>query len=106
MAKQLGRSLLLKIGDGASPDVYTAFAGLNSKSLTVNNSAIDVTTPDATTPGGALWAESLNGLKAVAFSWMKPHKRAVSTRPRWLRTQSRIFRSWFRPLGLILAVSG
>jgi|TARA_R110000822_G_C15240174_1_gene486276 TP901-1 family phage major tail protein len=68
MAKQLGRSLLLKIGDGASPDVYTAFAGLNSKSLTVNNSAIDVTTPDATTPGGALWAESLNGLKAVSVS--------------------------------------
>tara|TARA_R110000744_G_scaffold90512_1_gene175719 strand:+ start:8877 stop:9305 length:429 start_codon:yes stop_codon:yes gene_type:complete len=68
MAKQLGRSLLLKISDGASPDVYTAFAGLNSKSLTINNSSIDVTTPDATTPGGALWAESLDGLKAVSVS--------------------------------------
>lgn len=68
MAKQLGRSLLLKIGDGAGSEAFTAFAGMNSKTLTVNNSAIDVTTPDATTPGGALWAQSLNGLKAVSLS--------------------------------------
>ena len=68
MAKQLGRSLLLKIGDAADPEVFTAFAGMNSKTLTINNSAIDVTTPDSTTPGGVLWTESLNGLKAVSLS--------------------------------------
>jgi TP901-1 family phage major tail protein len=68
MAKQLGRALLLKIGDGAGGEAFTAFAGMNSKTLTINNSAIDVTTPDATTPGGVLWAQSLNGLKAVSLS--------------------------------------
>jgi len=68
MAKQLGRALLLKIGDGAGSEAFTAFAGMNSKTLTINNSAIDVTTPDATTPGGVLWAQSLNGLKAVSLS--------------------------------------
>lgn len=68
MAKQLGRSLLLKIGDGAGVEAFTAFAGMNSKSLTLNNTGIDVTTPDATTPGGALWAQSLNGLKSVSLS--------------------------------------
>ena len=68
MAKQLGRSLLLKIGDGAGGEAFTAFAGMNSKTLTINNSAIDVTTPDAATPGGVLWAQSLNGLKAVSLS--------------------------------------
>jgi TP901-1 family phage major tail protein len=68
MAKQLGRSLLLKIGDGAESEAFTAFAGMNSKSLTINNTGIDVTTPDATTPGGALWAQSLNGLKSVSLS--------------------------------------
>jgi TP901-1 family phage major tail protein len=68
MAKQLGRSLLLKIGDGAGSEAFTAFAGMNSKSLTINNTAIDVTTPDASTPGGALWAQSLNGLKSVSLS--------------------------------------
>jgi len=68
MAKQLGRSLLIKIGDGAGSEAFTAIAGLNSKSITINNSAIDVTTPDATTPGGALWASSLNGLKSMSIS--------------------------------------
>jgi len=68
MAKQLGRSFLLKVGDAASPEVFTAVAGPNTKSITINNSAIDVTTPDSTTPGGALWSQSLNGLKAVSVS--------------------------------------
>ena len=68
MAKQLGRAMVLKIGDGASPETFTFMAGINSKTLTINNSAIDVTTPDATTPGGALWAQSLNGLKSVSIS--------------------------------------
>ena len=68
MAKQLGRSLLIKIGDGAGSEAFTTIAGLNSKSITINNSSIDVTTPDATTPGGALWASNLNGLKSVSIS--------------------------------------
>lgn len=68
MAKQLGRSFLLKVGDGQASETFTAVAGLNSKSITINNSAIDVTTPDSTTPGGALWSQSLNGLKAVSVS--------------------------------------
>lgn len=68
MAKQLGRAFLLKIGDGGGSEVFTTLAGINSKSLTINNSAIDVTTPDATTPGGALFAASLNGLKSFSAS--------------------------------------
>jgi len=68
MAKQLGRSFLLQVGDGASSEEFTTVAGINSKSITINNSAIDVTTPDATTPGGVLFASSLNGLKSVSVS--------------------------------------
>jgi len=68
MAKQLGRSLLLKIGDGAGSEVFSTLAGINSKTLTINNSAIDVTTPDASTPGGVLFASSMNGLKSVGVS--------------------------------------
>ena len=68
MAKQLGRSFLLKIGDGEASETFSSLAGLNSKSLTINNSAIDVTTPDASSPGGALFAQSLNGLKSVSVS--------------------------------------
>lgn len=68
MAKQLGRSMLLKIGDGAGSETFTALAGINSKTLTINNSAIDVTTPDASSPSGALFAASLGGLKSVSLS--------------------------------------
>ena len=68
MAKQLGRAFLLKIGDGSGSEVFSALAGINSKTLTINNSAIDVTTPDASSPSGALWSASLNGLKQVALS--------------------------------------
>jgi TP901-1 family phage major tail protein len=68
MAKQLGRSFLVKIGDGAGSETFTTLAGINSKSITINNSSIDVTTPDASTPGGVLFAESLNGLKSVSLT--------------------------------------
>ena len=68
MAKQLGRSFLLKVGDGEASEVFTALAGINSKSITINNSSIDVTTPDASSPGGVLFAQSLNGLKSMSVS--------------------------------------
>lgn len=67
MAKQLGRAMLLKIRNVGDTD-YISLAGLNSKSLTINNNPIDVTTPDATTPGGALWTELLDGAKNVSVS--------------------------------------
>lgn len=68
MAKQLGRALLVKIGDGAGSETFANLCGLNSKSLTINNSSIDVTTPDCTTPEGALWTATLAGLKNVSVS--------------------------------------
>jgi len=66
MAKQLGRALLVKIDDGAG--TKNNLCGLNSKSLTLNNSSIDVTTPDCASPEGALWTETLAGLKNVSVS--------------------------------------
>lgn len=68
MAKQLGRALLVKIGDGETVEVFSNLCGLNSKTLTINNSSIDVTTPDCTLPEGALWTETLAGLKNVSAS--------------------------------------
>lgn len=68
MAKQLGRTLLVKIGDGETSETFANLCGLNSKSLTINNNAIDVTTPDCDTPGGVLWTETLSGVKNVSVS--------------------------------------
>lgn len=68
MAKQKGRLMLVKIGDGASTEVFANLCGLKSKTLTVNNSEIDVTTADCTDPGGVLWTEVLSGAKRVEVS--------------------------------------
>jgi TP901-1 family phage major tail protein len=68
MAKQLGRALLVKIGDGAGTEAFANLCGLNSKTMTINNSLIDVTTPDCTTPAGIMWTESLNGVKNLTIS--------------------------------------
>jgi TP901-1 family phage major tail protein len=68
MAKQKGRSLLVKIGDGGGTEVFATLCGLTAKSLTINNEEIDVTTPDCTTPGGAMWTEVLDGVKRISVS--------------------------------------
>lgn len=68
MAKQKGRLLLIKIGDGADPETFTTLGGLQSKSLTVNNNNFDVTTAGATSPGGQLWSEVMTGARSIDFS--------------------------------------
>lgn len=66
MAKSKGRAFLLQISDGALG--FQGFAGLTGKSLKINNERIDVTTPDATTPQGEHWRETLDGVKSVSLS--------------------------------------
>lgn len=81
MAKQLGRAMLVKIGDGAGSETFATLCGLTSKTLTINNERIDVTAPDCTTPEGALWLESLGGIKSVTVSGAAVFKdRAEETR--------------------------
>jgi TP901-1 family phage major tail protein len=66
MAKQKARAFLIKISDGAA--AFTAFAGLTGKSLKINSERIDATTPDATSPEGAYWTETLDDVKSVSVS--------------------------------------
>jgi len=68
MAKQKGRLMLIKIGDGAETEAFTTLCGLRSKTLTINNSEIDVTTANCDAPGGPLWTEVLDGAKRVSVS--------------------------------------
>jgi TP901-1 family phage major tail protein len=68
MAKQLGRDMLVKIGDGEASEAFATLCGLTSKGLTINNAPIDVTTPDCTTPGGVLWRETLTGVKSLSIT--------------------------------------
>lgn len=68
MTKQLGRTVLVRIGDGEASETFAVLCGLNSKTFSINNSEIDVTTADCTTPGGALWTEVLAGVKRLNVS--------------------------------------
>lgn len=68
MAKQLGRALLVKIGDGGGTEVFTTLCGLTTKNIAINNEEIDVTAPDCTTPEGVMWAEVLGGVKRISVS--------------------------------------
>jgi len=66
MTVQSGRDILIRIGDGGDPPVFTAAAGLRLKTISLNARLIDVTHADSV--GG--WRELLDGagLKTCAVS--------------------------------------
>ncbi len=66
MAAQKGSELLIKVGDGASPEVFTTIAGLQTKSLAINAEQVDVTTADDTSKFRQLLAGA--GIKSVEVS--------------------------------------
>lgn len=47
MAKQKGRLLRIKIGDGGDPESFTAIAGAREDSLSGENGEIDITNKDS-----------------------------------------------------------
>jgi len=65
MAAQKGRLLLIGLGDGASVESFTNVAGLRSKTLTINNESVDITTSDDA-PWRALLGDT--GLRTVSLS--------------------------------------
>jgi TP901-1 family phage major tail protein len=56
MAAEKGSAFLLKIGDGASPPVFSTVAGMRTTQMSVNGEAVNVTSKDS---GG--WRELLSG---------------------------------------------
>ena len=55
MAAQKGRSLLMKIGDGASPEAFTTIGGMRSTSIAINDEMVDVTNKDSGTNTSTRW---------------------------------------------------
>ncbi|WP_234836899.1 phage tail tube protein [Sinorhizobium meliloti] len=50
--QQLGRSLLIKIGDGNTPEVFSNLCGLKTRSFNMSANEVDTTIPSCTNPGG------------------------------------------------------
>lgn len=65
MAKQKGRTFLLKIKEGTA---FVPFGGMTSKSMSINGERIDATTPDPDTPAGKMWRETLDSTRSVSAS--------------------------------------
>lgn len=57
MTAQAGRDMLIKLGNGASPESFTNVAGLRAKALSLNARTIDATHADS--PGQ--WRELIAG---------------------------------------------
>ncbi len=65
MTAQRGKDLLIKIGDGGSPETYTTVAGLKATGLAFNATTIDITNADSTD----MWRELLNaGVKSATVT--------------------------------------
>lgn len=57
MAAQAGKDMLLKIGDGGSPQVFVTVAGLRARTISLNARTIDATDGDS----AGRWRELLAG---------------------------------------------
>ncbi|HEY1632981.1 MAG TPA: phage major tail protein, TP901-1 family [Rhizomicrobium sp.] len=57
MSAQKGKDLLIKIGDGGSPESFTTVAGLRAAALAFNAQSVDVTNADSANQ----WRELLDG---------------------------------------------
>ena len=76
MSAQKGKDLLVKLGDGASPEVFTTVAGLRATTLAFNAQTLDVTNADSADQ----WRELLagGGVKSATFSGSGVFKDAAS----------------------------
>lgn len=76
MAAQAGRDMLLKIGDGGSPEAFTTVAGLRARTIALNARPVDATDADS----AGRWRELLAGagVRSAAVSGQGVFRDAAS----------------------------
>ena len=76
MSAQRGKDLLIKIGDGGSPETFTTVAGLRATTLAFNAQIVDVTNNDSVN----MWRELLanSGVVSATISGSGVFKDAAS----------------------------
>ncbi|HVZ70432.1 MAG TPA: phage major tail protein, TP901-1 family [Rhizomicrobium sp.] len=75
MSAQKGKDLLIKIGDGGSPETFTTVAGLRATTLAFNAQTVDITNADSANA----WRELLDGgVKSATISGNGVFKDAAS----------------------------
>lgn len=68
MAKENARELVIKRGDGASPENFTFVCGLKTRTFTMSNASIDTTTPNCADPSAPIVATAMPGRQTLTFS--------------------------------------
>lgn len=76
MAGQRGRDVLLKIGDGGTPEAFTTVAGIRAKTISLNARSVDGTSGES----ADAWRELIAGagVKTAAVSGAGVFKDAAS----------------------------
>lgn len=62
MAAQKGKDLLLKRGDGGSPESFTTIAGLRSTSISLSDEMVDITNKDSSNQRTLLGGAGVNSV--------------------------------------------
>lgn len=68
MSQQKGRTLLIQVGNGADPEVFTNVCGLTTRSFNMSASEVDTTIPDCNNPGGAVVRTAEPGIQNRTFN--------------------------------------
>lgn len=66
--QQIGRLLLIKIGDGGSPENFSNLCGLKTRSFNLSANEVDTTIPDCNNPGGAVQKTAEPGIVNRTFN--------------------------------------
>ncbi len=76
MSGQKGRDVLIKIGDGADPEVFTTIAGIRAKTISLNARTVDGTSGESP----EAWRELIGGagVKSASVSGAGVFKDAAS----------------------------
>jgi predicted secreted protein len=67
LGEQLGRTLLIKVGDGADPEIFSYVCGLKDRSFDLSANSVDTTKPSCTDPGGPVQKTGRPGIVSRTF---------------------------------------
>ncbi len=68
MAQQDAKELVIKRGDGASPEVFSFVCGIRTRTFSMSNASIDTTVPNCTDPSLPIVATARPGRQTITFS--------------------------------------
>lgn len=68
MSQQNARELVIKRGDGASPEVFSFVCGIKTRTFSMSNASIDTTVPNCTDPSEPIVATARPGRQTIEFS--------------------------------------